>query len=85
MTQNLIEAGIRSSREALQNLENALADLHNDRAKIHPKTFAIMEEPIVEEIEKIRSYIATLESQLVSVPTTPSGGLANPAPVSDRA
>jgi hypothetical protein len=43
--------------EAIAKLEESLALLKLDQASIHPKRFALMAEPIIEDIRRLRGEI----------------------------
>lgn len=51
------DAGLRATREALTNLEEALLGLHRKRAGYHPATFALLAEPIRDQIRTLRAEI----------------------------
>jgi hypothetical protein len=72
------ETGLRTSREALLHLQNALADLERERKRHHPANFAVMAEPIQDEIQKIEREIADFErSRLAGQSNGDPSGLAN--------
>ena len=48
---------LRRTREALINLEQSMASLHRRRAEIHPDRYALMVEPILDHIQRIRAEI----------------------------
>lgn len=62
------DAGLRATREAATHLEDALLDLHRNRAKYHPTTFALLAAPIIEELHARRREI----DEYVGLPTEPS-------------
>jgi hypothetical protein len=51
------DAGLRATREALTNLEEALLGLHRNRAKYHPATFELLADPIRDQIRSLRADI----------------------------
>ena len=51
------DAGLRTTREALANLEEALLGLTRTRAQYHPATFALLTAPIADEIRARRAEI----------------------------
>ena len=51
------DAGLKATREALANLEEAMLDLTRNRAKYHPSTFALLAAPIADEIHARRAEI----------------------------
>ena len=51
------DAGLRATREAVGNLEEALLGLHRNRAKYYPATFALLAEPIRDQIRALRAEI----------------------------
>jgi hypothetical protein len=51
------DAGLRATREALANLEEALLGLTRTRAQYHPATFALLSAPIADEIRARRAEI----------------------------
>lgn len=51
------EAGFRSAREALGLVESALGHLRQDAARYHPKTFAALQEPLLDEIDRLQTEI----------------------------
>ena len=55
MIQN--DAQLKQTREALIHLESAMALLARDKASIHPGRFALMAEPIVADIRRLRREI----------------------------
>jgi hypothetical protein len=69
------DAGLRATRESLAHLENALLGLTRNRAKYHPKTFALLAEPILEDIlarrAEIDEYIGFTPLQPDRAPTLP--------------
>ena len=65
----------QNTRAALADLETALLQLKHRRGEIHPDRFALMTEPIIENIEKLRHEI----DEYLGVPTTcNSTGQAKP-------
>lgn len=55
---------LHRTREALAQLEAALAVLERDRTTIHPERYAVMEEPIAEDIRRLRAEIDEYEAKL---------------------
>ena len=56
MTRN--EAGFRVTQEALANLERMMFKLYQEKAKYHPQQYyAVMADPLVHEIRKLRAEI----------------------------
>ena len=51
------DTGLLAAREAAAHLEDALLDLHRNRANYHPTTFALLAAPIVEELHARRREI----------------------------
>jgi hypothetical protein len=51
------EEHLHRTREALQDLEAALASLNHRKGEIHPERIALMAEPIVDHIERLRLEI----------------------------
>lgn len=51
------DAGLRATREALSNLEEALLGLHRKRGEYHPATFALLAEPLRDQIRALRAEI----------------------------
>ncbi len=51
------DAGLRATREALQNLETALLGLHRKRSEYHPSTFELLVEPIRDQIRTLRAEV----------------------------
>jgi len=51
------DAQLDSTRLALANLETAMADLHKQKAKIHPDRYRMQSEPIIDEIRRLRGEI----------------------------
>ena len=49
--------GLRRTREAVALLEDVLASLERDKAKIHPDWFAIMSEPPTDQLRELRAEI----------------------------
>jgi hypothetical protein len=78
------DAGLRATREALANLEEALLGLTRTRAQYHPATFALLTAPIADEIRarraEIDEYIGLPPDYPDSVPRGPDG-----SPGTDRA
>jgi hypothetical protein len=70
MTQ--LEQALATTRKANSHLEAALEALRANRHKYHPRTYRILEEPIVEEIElrqkEINEYLWQLDPQPDGVP-----------------
>lgn len=48
---------LESTREALFHLEAGIAALHKDKAKMHPDQYALMVEPFLEDLLKLRQQI----------------------------
>ena len=48
---------LNQTRQALIHLESAMALLAKDKARIHPGRFALMAEPIVADIRRLRREI----------------------------
>ena len=48
---------LRRTREALTIAEAALAALNRRRATVHPSWFALMAEPVLDQIHQLRSQI----------------------------
>lgn len=48
---------LRNTREALEEVESALALLQRDRARIHPDRFVMMAEPLLDDIRRLRGEI----------------------------
>lgn len=48
---------LKRTREALIELESSMASLHRKKATIHPDRFALMAEPILEHIRRLRAEI----------------------------
>lgn len=65
MTQ--VERELATTRKSRAHLEAALEDLKANRHKYHPRTYAMLEEPLVEEIElrqsEINNYLWSLDPQ----------------------
>jgi hypothetical protein len=55
--------GFQATIDALACLERSLFYLHQDKAKYHPRLYAAMAEPTVEEILKLRAQIDALTGQ----------------------
>ena len=55
MIQN--DAQLNQTREALIHLESAMALLARDKTSIHPSRFALMAEPLVADIRRLRREI----------------------------
>jgi hypothetical protein len=51
------EDGLNRTRKALSHVENALRDLTTRKHEYHPKTFALIVEPIIDDIRNLRSQI----------------------------
>ncbi|MBY0527592.1 MAG: hypothetical protein K2R98_29615 [Gemmataceae bacterium] len=51
------DAQLERTKEALTHLERAMAALHRDRASIHPDRLALMAEPILEDLRRLRAEI----------------------------
>lgn len=51
------EDGLETTREALRHVESSLAALHRQKADIHPDRFALMIEPILDQIQRLRAEI----------------------------
>lgn len=62
------DTGLLATREAAAHLEDALLDLHRNRAKYHPTTFTLLAAPIVEELHARRREI----DDYVGVPMLPT-------------
>jgi hypothetical protein len=60
------DTGLVATRDAAAHLEDALLDLHRNRAKYHPTTYALLAAPIVEELQVRRREI----DDYVGVPLT---------------
>ncbi len=48
---------LRRTREALTCVEASLAALSRRRAEVHPARFALMAEPILDELHRLRAQI----------------------------
>jgi hypothetical protein len=48
---------LQSTREALLHLEAGIAALYKDKAKMHPDQYALMAEPFLEDLFKLRQQI----------------------------
>jgi hypothetical protein len=55
MIQN--NAQLQQTREAAASLERSLAILKKDHASIHPDRYALMAEPILEDLRRLRQSI----------------------------
>lgn len=51
------EAGFRSAKEALGLVESALGHLRQDATRYHPETFAALQEPLLDEIDRLQTEI----------------------------
>ena len=51
------EQQLRQTQEALMDLEASLAALKQRQAAIHPDQYALMAEPVVEHIRRLRAEI----------------------------
>ncbi len=49
--------GLTRTQEALANLEHALRGLTAKQARYHPATFALIAEPMIDDIRKYRAEI----------------------------
>jgi hypothetical protein len=67
------DAGLRATREAIVNLEEALLDLTRTRSKYHPATFALLTTPIADEIRARRAEI----DEFIGLPPGSSNGHAS--------
>ena len=47
----------RRTRDALSHVEAALAALHRRKAEMHPSWYALMAEPILDELHRLRAQI----------------------------
>jgi hypothetical protein len=85
------DAGLKATREAVANLEEALLALTRKRSEYHPKTFALLATPIAAEIRarraEIDEYIGLLEVSQESTgnggPQAPSDGVASAPTATD--
>jgi hypothetical protein len=48
---------LRRTREALLHVEAALAALHRQKAEMHPNWFALMAEPVLDQLHELRAQI----------------------------
>jgi hypothetical protein len=48
------EAQLRQSQDAVVSLQKQMTDLESDRHRLQPDLFAIMMEPIVDDLNKIQ-------------------------------
>jgi hypothetical protein len=48
---------LRRTREALLHVEAALAALHRQQAEMHPNWFALMAEPVLDQLHQLRAQI----------------------------
>jgi hypothetical protein len=48
---------LRRTREALLHVEATLAALHRQKADIHPARFALMAEPVLDQLHELRAQI----------------------------
>jgi len=48
------EAGFHSAKEALALVESALQALRRDAARYHPTTFVALQEPYLDEIQRLQ-------------------------------
>lgn len=62
------DAGLRATREALGNLEEALLGLTRNRAKYHPTTFELLADPIRDQIRSLRADI----DEYIGLPVEPA-------------
>jgi hypothetical protein len=70
------DTGLRATREAVAQLEDALLDLTRNRAKYHPATFALIAAPIIDELHARRAEIDEYVGLPAAVPPTPADALA---------
>lgn len=78
------DAGLRATREALANLEEALLGLTRTRGQYHPATFALLTAPIADEIRARRAEI----DEYIGLPPAPPDSATRGAdgqPNTDRA
>jgi hypothetical protein len=75
-------AGLQATIDALACLERSLFHLHQDKAKYHPRLYAAMAEPTVEEILKLRTQIDAMTglAEFVTPARMYSPFPANPEP-----
>jgi len=48
---------LRQTQTAMSQLESSLAALNRQKSEIHPERFALMAEPILEHIRRLRAEI----------------------------
>jgi len=75
--------GLQATKQALVHLENAMRELESERATYHPKTYAVLAEPIEDDIAKFRAEIAAFEATRPAMPSIGVDHSANPVPVGD--
>jgi hypothetical protein len=71
------ETQLERTREALRHVEAALATLYRQKADIHPDRFALMAEPILDQLHSLRAdidaYLGVTEATEAVVPPDTEG------------